>query len=295
MKTRRMMVCASLVVLMLAAWMAAPISARTYIEQGIIPMGVGNAQAAETKAPGTGEENNTYPVATTEVSKNGILSVDIDTLNTGRMKVKIAKDDEVLYYDVDSDRHLDIPLQMGDGGYTVKVFRHIANSDYEAMFATDVEYEAENKNDVFLASSDIVNYGDSKSVGGVTHAVVGGATDPMDIVTLIAGYVIGEFSYDAKKAETLSADYVPNIDTVLSDKGGICYDFAAVTAAMLREAGIPTKLVMGYRSDSNLYHAWNEVLIDGEWVIVDTTWDNVMNNHTMSVQDPELYSAEKVF
>ena len=55
---------------------------------------------------------------------------------------------------------------------------------------------------------------------------------------------------------------------------------------MLRSIGIPCNIVSGYAlgidgvdtwaelTDTKTQnHAWNEVYIDGRWVIVDTTWD----------------------
>jgi transglutaminase/protease-like cytokinesis protein 3 len=47
---------------------------------------------------------------------------------------------------------------------------------------------------------------------------------------------------------------------------------------MLRSEGIHTKLLKGYKSDMKEYHAWNEVLIDGNWVTIDTTYDAALNN-----------------
>ena len=52
---------------------------------------------------------------------------------------------------------------------------------------------------------------------------------------------------------------------------GICQDLTALAACMLRVQGIPAKLVIGYADRS--YHAWNNVLIDGEYVMLDVTAD----------------------
>ena len=75
----------------------------------------------------------------------------------------------------------------------------------------------------------------------------------------------------------ISTDYVPNLNNVLITRNGICYDYAALFAGILRAEGIHTKLVKGYKSDITAYHAWNEVLIDGSWVIIDTTYDAALS------------------
>jgi transglutaminase-like putative cysteine protease len=84
----------------------------------------------------------------------------------------------------------------------------------------------------------------------------------------------------------------------LDSKKGICYDYAAVLASLLREAGIPAKLVMGYRSDMQAYHAWNQVMVGGQWITVDATVGSVMLGGGQSgdmIEDASLYDAKKVF
>lgn len=62
-----------------------------------------------------------------------------------------------------------------------------------------------------------------------------------------------------------ASGYVPDPDATLSSQTGICFDYASLGAAMLRSQGIPTKIVTGYVSPSNIYHAWIMVYIDGTW------------------------------
>lgn len=38
---------------------------------------------------------------------------------------------------------------------------------------------------------------------------------------------------------------------------------------MLRSLGIPCQVITGYVSPDDVYHAWNMVYIDGEWVSVE--------------------------
>ena len=78
-------------------------------------------------------------------------------------------------------------------------------------------------------------------------------------------YVVGGFTYDKVRARTVASGYLPNIDSVLAQKKGICFDYAAVMAAMLRSQNIPCKLVVGYTGE--LYHAWINVYTDESgWV-----------------------------
>jgi transglutaminase-like putative cysteine protease len=91
-------------------------------------------------------------------------------------------------------------------------------------------------------------------------------------------YIVKNIKYDYNKINSISTDYVPDIEEVIDSKKGICYDYASLFAGILRSQGIHTKLIKGYKNDLNSYHAWNEVLMDGEWVVIDTTYDAAFRN-----------------
>jgi len=101
----------------------------------------------------------------------------------------------------------------------------------------------------------------------------------MDKVTEIYHYVISHITYDTHLAETVQTDYLPDVDAILSSGKGICFDYAALMAAMLRSQSIPTKLVIGYTGD--VYHAWISVYCPEEGWLDDviffdgTTWELV--------------------
>lgn len=54
------------------------------------------------------------------------------------------------------------------------------------------------------------------------------------------------------------------MDDTLKSSKGICFDYAALMAAMLRAQNIPVKLVTGNVSPNNLSHAWNLVYTMGK-------------------------------
>ena len=97
--------------------------------------------------------------------------------------------------------------------------------------------------------------------------ITANSTNVGEAVSAICLWVAGNVSYDKAKAEELSkgTGYVPNPDETLSTGKGICFDYASLSAAMLRSMGIPTKIVTGYVGQDNLYHAWIMVYIDGVW------------------------------
>ncbi len=66
---------------------------------------------------------------------------------------------------------------------------------------------------------------------------------------------------------------IPNALEVLAGRVGDCNEHATLFAALARAVGLPTRIAAGllYQEGAFLYHAWNEVCLDGEWLGVDTT------------------------
>ncbi|MFF2634397.1 transglutaminase domain-containing protein, partial [Microbacterium sp. NPDC058021] len=67
---------------------------------------------------------------------------------------------------------------------------------------------------------------------------------------------------------------------------------------MMRSLDIPTKLVMGDSAYVDEYHAWNEVFLNGKWVIIDTTVDSGLkqgNKATIFLKDASKYTKAKQY
>ena len=86
-------------------------------------------------------------------------------------------------------------------------------------------------------------------------------------------YITNTYQYDYELAENPEVWYLPSAKRLVSTGKGICYDLASLNASILREMGIPTRIVMGYPTDISIYHAWNEVYVNKSWKLVDTTVD----------------------
>ena len=92
-------------------------------------------------------------------------------------------------------------------------------------------------------------------------------------------------TYDYEKADTVTTGYLPDVDETLKTGTGICFDYAALTTAMLRSCDIPCKLQIGYAGD--IKHAWIDVYIRSKgwvnqavsfkgdtWTLMDPTFDS---------------------
>lgn len=178
-----------------------------------------------------------------------------------------------------------LPLQMGSGAYTVSLLGSNDGRRFRKLTEQTINVTLE-ENAVFLSSSQTVNWNDESEVAILAKELTKNAETDREKLEAIHNYVINNVSYDYKKATSLPKGYIPNSETTLEDGLGICYDFAALTASMLRSVEVPTKLIKGYSSYTPVYHAWNEVLIDGEWIVVDASTDSiyVANNVPYSLE-----------
>ena len=107
----------------------------------------------------------------------------------------------------------------------------------------------------------------------------------LDKARAIHDWVCNNIWYDMDMAAKKLAVLITDQEALktLENRRAICQGYANLTVALLRAAGIPAKYVEG-RSNENGFkqsdlddrgnHAWTEALIDGKWVIIDTTWDS---------------------
>jgi transglutaminase-like putative cysteine protease len=109
----------------------------------------------------------------------------------------------------------------------------------------------------FIRPNQYVNYSSTSQAIIKAAELVRGKTTVIDKTSAIYNFVIDNIEYDKEKATRVQMGYLPDIDEVLRLGKGICFDYAAVMAAMLRSQNIPTRLVVGYTGD--VLHAWIDV------------------------------------
>ncbi|MGI6028453.1 MAG: transglutaminase-like domain-containing protein [Candidatus Heteroscillospira sp.] len=214
-----------------------------------------------------------------DVSANDKASVDWSNISEGfigvrytggknvRIKVQITRNGGVTYtYDLNNAGIEEtFPLVEGDGSYTVKVFENTSGTRYAQAFSTKLDMKLRSEFLPFLYPNQYVNYTEDSQTVKVAAEITGGVEKDIDKVGEVYRYVVKNISYDYNKINTLSSDYVPAVDEILEQKTGICFDYAAVMAAMLRSQGVPCKLIVGYAG--TVYHAWVNVYIQGQgWI-----------------------------
>lgn len=241
------------------------------------------------QAGGTVVYNNNKVELDASNSGQGYIMIKYSGSNP-KIKVQVTKSGKETYtYDLNAREAYEVfPLSEGDGTYSVKVFENTSGNQYSQAFSQDLSVTIADEFTPFLYPNQYVNFSDSSAVVQTGAQIVSGITDPVEVVTAIYNYVITNFTYDTAKASSVKSGYLPEVDTVLAQKKGICFDYASVMTAMLRSQNIPTKLVVGYTG--SVYHAWVNVYIDNVgWVDGMIFFDG----HDWQLMDPTFASSGK--
>lgn len=225
-----------------------------------------------------GTRDNTPDVLMPEASgsaANGtdIVTVDSSNISKGYLMVRYTGTDEdpkiliampdgsnYYYHLHNSGEYETFPLTAGDGTYTVSILKNIQADQYALEFTEELNAAIADPLTPYLYPSQYVDFNaDSKAVAkGAELAYT--ANDDLTVIGNVYSFVAGTVTYDYSEAETVQSDYTPSPDRTLSSCKGICFDYAALMATMLRSQKIPTRLEVGYAGTA--YHAWVSCYVD---------------------------------
>ncbi|HPF87707.1 MAG TPA: transglutaminase-like domain-containing protein [Candidatus Limiplasma sp.] len=201
----------------------------------------------------------------------GYVAVKYTEQTDGDLLVKIVRGSSTHTYYLNSSNEYEVySFQDGNGKYTVQVYRQVKGSQYTKVYSKEISVAMEEENDPFLYPNQYVWYTADSTAVSISLELCKDATTDKEKIEILSDYVMRALAYDHIKARTVKSGYVPDIDEVLAKKKGICFDYSAVFACMLRVQNIPAKLIIGYAD--KYYHAWNRVWVDGEWERYDLTF-----------------------
>jgi hypothetical protein len=157
----------------------------------------------------------------------------------------------------------------GEGGYTYTIER----ADLSALSVPAYgAFPAETK-DYLAATLEIES--SSNEMTDTVRMIIGRPSNPLADARKITEWVY-------RNVKKRMVDATSALDT-LNSMEGECQSHANLTAALLRAAGIPAKVVSGivYSADIGgfAYHSWNEVYL-GSWVGVDASFGEFPANVT---------------
>jgi transglutaminase-like putative cysteine protease len=151
------------------------------------------------------------------------------------------------------------------------------------------------------------------SVAAVGRYFATQISDPKRLAKALHDYVVLRLQYDKPTANLEGADLSrrpsQEADDVFAARTGVCEGYARLYAALGKAAGLDVAFITGYIRDGarhpsedattdeqvkqaleGFLHAWNAVKIDGQWLLVDTTWDD-----PVSASGADHYSTTYLF
>lgn len=229
----------------------------------------------------------------------GVVSVSYEVKANVKTKVMIAKGKENYTYNLTAGKKTEqFPLQLGNGDYKVMVLENVSGKSYKVVKQETVKLNLKDETVIYLNSVQNVSWtSTNKAIAKAQELAKGKKTDE-EKVKAIYDFITSNIAYDYSLAQSVSSDYLPNIDKTLTTKKDICYGYSSLFAAMLRSLDIPTKLVMGDTEYVDVYHAWNEVYLNGKWVTIDTTVDAGLkksNKKFEMIKDVKKYTKAKQY
>lgn len=225
----------------------------------------------------------------TQVSQDSQVRVESKTPVSAEVKwiwVSVSKGSkkiESIFENAGGEFENTIWLRYGPGQYKVQIMTSKATERYNGNYYVDSVFTIENtdtrENIDFLApTTDIQS--DAKEIVDLSETIVHGLSSDMEKTSAIHNWVASNIAYDIESF--MDGSYVRKRGDalkILEIKKGVCQGYAHLTAALNRAAGIPAKLITGEairrgeKWTGRTNHAWNEMLVDGKWIIQDTTWD----------------------
>ena len=198
-------------------------------------------------------------------SKDGYVMVKFTESTSVKLKVQVQGPYTTYTYNIRPQEWTVLPLSDGNGNYSVKVFKNVTENRYSTVLSLNFTAALTDEFAPFLRPNQYVNFENAVNTMNKAAELAAGKSDTLEKVKAIYNYIIKTISYDYQKAATVQSGYLPDLEQVLADKKGICFDYAALMAGMLRSQNIACKLVIGYADTT--YHAWISVWTpDKGWI-----------------------------
>ena len=259
---------------------------------------IGSADSTETYG------NDSVTIDTSH-KEDGYIMVSY-TGSCQKVKLQLTGPDEVTYTYNLHGGYETFPLTAGSGSYTMGIFENIEGTSYSTLFSESIEVSITDELKPFLYANQYVNFGTDSATAKVGAELAYSANNDLEVVEKVYNYIISNFTYDYDKAKTVPKGYLPVVDDILERKTGICFDYAAVMATMLRTQNIPTRLEVGYMLEE--YHAWISIYIeetgwingiiefDGvEWKLMDPTFASSSKKPQDFIMQTDKYLTKYVY
>jgi hypothetical protein len=229
----------------------------------------------------TGSSGNEYVRKLLNRTEDGSVSLNLQDIEDGKYYIGF-------YYSTEGNKfasyvfsnEVGFNWQNGSGSFAKSPVLAHNLSVYEAGRRDSAALE------YYLTSTDLIQ-SSAAPIVNLANRITSGLTDDYSKLRAIHNWLSANLWYDT---DAIAAGDYQHQDAVstLTRRRSVCQGYANLVAALLRSVNIPTKVVVGYGIEDfslggwtpsliageRINHAWNEVFIDGRWVIIDATWNS---------------------
>ncbi len=154
--------------------------------------------------------------------------------------------------------------------------------EYEDLDYGIFDYEDDDGDLFFYTMDDLYIDSDNPAIIDKVSSIIGDESRPVAIIEKLYNYVINLMHYDFRRAEDPRYPLM-YASEILNERKGVCADYAVLYVALLRAAGIPSRIASGIPvyttqlegGEINMGHAWVEVKFPQfGWVPIDITMED---------------------
>ncbi len=183
--------------------------------------------------------------------------------------------------------------KTADGGWTLEESPVYVNN--KVMYEKDKSISEALKSTASIQSN-------SGSIQSIAEQLTNGLESDYEKALALHDWICSYMYYDVDSLDL--EDTPPYFATdIVKSQRAVCLGFATLMASLCRSIDIPCNVASGYAlgvggdtewtdetvSTDEQNHAWNEVYVDGRWIIVDTTWDCANK-----IKDGEMIKNEQI-
>lgn len=213
-------------------------------------------------------------------TKDGYVMARFAANSSQRIRVQVVGPTTTYTYDLPTGSWVTFPLSDGNGTYKTSVLQNTTGKKYAVLASASFQVTLADEFAPFLRPNQYVNYENATATIAMAAQLTKDVSQPLDKVGAVYSYVVNTLSYDKNRAADIASgkitSYLPDLDSVLAEKKGICFDYAALMTGMLRSQNVPCKMVVGWAGTQ--YHAWVSVWtqetgwVEGAIYFDGTTW-----------------------
>jgi hypothetical protein len=231
-------------------------------------------EVLQVSQPGTAVVADDKAVLDYSNASDGYICV-MSNLQDIKVKVLVDVAGAQYQYTINSPgSYITIPLSQESGAYAVGVWENLTGDTYAAVFSQNIDVALSDEFKPFLYPNQFVDFASGDEATNLSQQLVDGSVTDVDALNKIYNWVSDNISYDTAKATTVASGYLPDNTNTIDNLKGICFDYAVLTASMLRAQRVPAKLVIGYAGTA--YHAWMEVYCKDTGTVLGYTFNGNM-------------------